>query len=521
MAEQGEPLYDFPEPSQTSKFMGHQRSRSSLRSISVLDRLLLTVPVWLQLSINPATALHILQREPPGTFLVRHSRTSQKKVLCVRLADDSEPSFVQQFGIQEEHSTLCLETSGFSFPDLPRMISFYCVSRDVLPFPLELPEAIARATSHKELESISHMGIEFWNSHLNIRGPREAPKPPKDAAKKPDSAPSVPAPAFPQMAPDTRINSDNQTPSDAESTTESESQPVKEESSSSAALFNEFCPIKTRSPGELNYGSGIGGLCFINPLFLQSLNAWSRRRMFKRSIKVRISTETSTLLSPPLAPPPPPPLMPKTKSRCKAGKQVQRAAQSHEAITLSQDTTPAVQDINNKDYVEPSSTSLPRAQEVIEEEEAQLPTVKETPAEESDYMQPSPVVNPSLSPYFFPKTAPKKPLTLSPYDSPSTSPSISPYPSPSPSPKIPFPLSPFTSTSCLAQMAQMAEDAYHIPAAILKSDKQLSGAEDVAGEKAEEQDENELVQRINTASLNDRGSSSLSCEEETEETHST
>lgn len=67
----------------------------------------------------------------------------------------------------------------------------------------------------------------------------------------------------------------------------------------------------------------------------------------------------------------------------------------------------------------------------------------------------------------------------------------------------------------------MAEDAYHIPAAILKSDKQLSGAEDVASEKAEEQDENELVQRINTASLNDRGSSSLSCEEETEETHST
>lgn len=31
--------------------------------------------------------------------------------------------------------------------------------RDVLPFPLELPEAIAKAASHKELESISHMGI--------------------------------------------------------------------------------------------------------------------------------------------------------------------------------------------------------------------------------------------------------------------------------------------------------------------------------------------------------------------------
>lgn len=75
MAQQEEPLYDFPEPAQPSKckFLGHQRGRGSLKSISVLDRLLLTGPVWLQLSINPATALHILQREPPGVS--RHTHT--------------------------------------------------------------------------------------------------------------------------------------------------------------------------------------------------------------------------------------------------------------------------------------------------------------------------------------------------------------------------------------------------------------------------------------------------------------
>ncbi|KAJ0003970.1 hypothetical protein NQD34_010184 [Periophthalmus magnuspinnatus] len=298
MAEQEEPLYDFPEPSQTSRFKGHQRSRGSLRSISVLDRLLLTVPVWLQLSINPATALHILQREPPGTFLVRNSRTSQKKVLCMRLADNSVPSFVQQFDIQEEHSTFSLVTSAISFPDLPRLISFYCVSRDVLPFPLELPEAIARATSHKELESISHMGIEFWSSHLNIRGPREAPKPQKDPETKPDTAPTASPPAL-----EVQPKKDHQTDPDTQPATPPEPQPIKGDSTNTA-LFKEFCPIKTRSPKELNYGSGIGALCFINPLFLQSLNAWSRRRMFKRSLKVRVSTESSTLLSPPLAPPP-------------------------------------------------------------------------------------------------------------------------------------------------------------------------------------------------------------------------
>lgn len=39
------------------------------------------------------------------TFLVRKSRTSQRNVLCVRLADDSVPSFVEQFGIREEQSS--------------------------------------------------------------------------------------------------------------------------------------------------------------------------------------------------------------------------------------------------------------------------------------------------------------------------------------------------------------------------------------------------------------------------------
>uniref|UniRef100_A0A8C7KBW9 Ras and Rab interactor 2 n=1 Tax=Oncorhynchus kisutch TaxID=8019 RepID=A0A8C7KBW9_ONCKI len=246
---QEDPVYDFPEP--VGKPIGERRAclqRSSLKSISVLDRLLLTHPVWLQLSINSATALHILQREPPGTFLVRRSNTSQKKVLCVRLADDCLPSFFKQFVIQELDSTFSLERAAISFPDLCRLIAFYCVSRDVLPFPLELPEAIVKASSHKQLESISHMGVEFWSSPLN---------------------------------------------------------------------FREFCSIQTRSPRELNCGAaGQGALCFINPLFLQFQTALHRRRhQFKRSLKVRVSTENSSPFSPPFAPPPPPPLLAKKKSK--------------------------------------------------------------------------------------------------------------------------------------------------------------------------------------------------------------
>ncbi|XP_044077848.1 ras and Rab interactor 2-like isoform X2 [Siniperca chuatsi] len=485
MAQQDEPLYDFPEPSQLSerKFLGHQRGRASLRSISVLDRLLLTVPVWLQLSINPATALHIMQREPPGAFLVRKSRTSKRNVLCVRLADDSVPSFVQQFGIREEHSTLSLEASSISFPDLPRLISFYCVSRDVLPFPLELPEAIAKATSHKELESISHMGIEFWSSQLNVRGPREAPKLQKDKEKKPDTATSTPPAAAPQTSSAAQPDSAPQPDSDNQLKTAPESDAASKKSVPDPTLFHEFCPITTRSPRELDCGSGQGDLCFINPLFLQSQNTLCRRRMFKHSLKVRVSTETSTMLSPPLAPPPPPPLMPKTKGKCRAPKRGQGTAHPSEGPGLLQGENPSqatqidptVQDTGPQPLTQTQmEPGLSKAGVMGEEATAQLPTVTEHLADESDYMQPSPMINfshsPSLSPYRSPSVPPMVPPLFPkvspshcPHDSPNASPSLSPYQSPSSSPMAP-PLFPKVSQSrCPHDSSSASPSPYQSP----------------------------------------------------------
>lgn len=40
-----------------------------------------------------------------------------------------------------------------------RLIVLLLCFRDVLAYPLALPEAIAKATSHKQLEAISHMGV--------------------------------------------------------------------------------------------------------------------------------------------------------------------------------------------------------------------------------------------------------------------------------------------------------------------------------------------------------------------------
>ncbi|KAF5920861.1 hypothetical protein HPG69_006172 [Diceros bicornis minor] len=237
-------LYDVPDAG-GGQASGPQRPG---RTVSLRERLLLTRPVWLQLRANAAAALHTLRTEPPGTFLVRKSNTRQCQVLCVRLPEASGPSFVSSHYIQESPGGVSLEGSELVFLDLVQLICAYCHARDILLLPLQLPRAIRLAATHKELEAISHLGIEFWSSSLNTKvqpGPSEGPLLPR---------------------------------------------------------------LKSRSPQELDQGTG-AALCFFNPLFPGDLGP-TKREKFKRSFKVRVSTETSSPLSPPAVPPPPVPVLP-------------------------------------------------------------------------------------------------------------------------------------------------------------------------------------------------------------------
>uniref|UniRef100_UPI0037E93759 ras and Rab interactor 2 n=1 Tax=Semicossyphus pulcher TaxID=241346 RepID=UPI0037E93759 len=226
--------------------------KGSQRAFSVLDRLLITHPVWLQLSLNQDSALYILLREPVGTFLVRKCSSSQRKVLCFRVTADKSISSVKECFICEEDSTFALESSALSFPDLCRLVAFYCISRDVLPFPLELPEAIARATTHRQLEAISHMGQDFWNA---------------PSASEIQNGPLDPVPS-----------------------TSGSSQGQK-------TVTLDRCTLLTRGRQ--------GKLCFINPLFLQlevtkqqqliNHSASNKRHRFKRSMRLRLSESSMNL----------------------------------------------------------------------------------------------------------------------------------------------------------------------------------------------------------------------------------
>uniref|UniRef100_A0A8D0KRT3 Ras and Rab interactor 3 n=1 Tax=Strix occidentalis caurina TaxID=311401 RepID=A0A8D0KRT3_STROC len=131
-----------------------------LPGISILDKLIKTCPVWLQLNMNQERAGAILGKETAG--LVRR-KTVADCLFCFSLV-------------------LYLEGSVLVFEDIFKLVAFYCVSRDLLPFTLKLPQAILEASNFQDLEIISSLGIDFWDSSLNHRRREDLFHPAKDSA---------------------------------------------------------------------------------------------------------------------------------------------------------------------------------------------------------------------------------------------------------------------------------------------------------------------------------------------------
>ncbi|KAM4729732.1 ras and Rab interactor 2-like [Anableps anableps] len=196
--------------------------------LSVLDRLMHTHSVWLQLGLSHQDAAGILQSHPAGSFLVRRSTSLQRKVISLRMGKGSaEP--IKDFAVKESQYTFSLEGSDLSFADLFRLLAFCCISRDVLPFTLKLPEAISSARSFADLEKVAKLGAGFWDSKLCRRAasvslPKTAgPDRPSPPAQRPLSCPTTPS--YPEL--------------------------------------------QIRSPYQLDCCLPNGALCFVNPLFIK------------------------------------------------------------------------------------------------------------------------------------------------------------------------------------------------------------------------------------------------------------
>uniref|UniRef100_A0A1B0FI24 Protein sprint n=1 Tax=Glossina morsitans morsitans TaxID=37546 RepID=A0A1B0FI24_GLOMM len=129
--------------------------------LGLVERLLLTHPVWFLPGIQRSGAVHFLQGKEEGNFIVRGSSQPNTMAVSVRLPPDTGP-YIEHYLIQSNDGILCLESSRFKFDSIPALIAHYAQCCDELPVQLVLPRALREAKNRQQLSSLALLGQEFW-----------------------------------------------------------------------------------------------------------------------------------------------------------------------------------------------------------------------------------------------------------------------------------------------------------------------------------------------------------------------
>uniref|UniRef100_A0A1I8Q804 Protein sprint n=1 Tax=Stomoxys calcitrans TaxID=35570 RepID=A0A1I8Q804_STOCA len=137
--------------------------------LGLVERLLLTHPMWFLPGIQRSGAVHFLQGKEEGNFIVRGSSQPNTMAVSVRLPPDTGP-YIEHYLIQSNDGILCLESSRFKFDSIPSLIAHYAQCCDELPVQLVLPRALREVKNRQQLSSLALLGQEFW------RYPMSCPK---------------------------------------------------------------------------------------------------------------------------------------------------------------------------------------------------------------------------------------------------------------------------------------------------------------------------------------------------------
>ncbi|XP_016942243.2 protein sprint isoform X4 [Drosophila suzukii] len=156
---------------------GEESSRDSSDNsppcdLGLMERLLVTHPMWFLPGIQRSGAVHLLQGKEEGTFIVRGSSQPNTMAVSVRLPQDTGP-YIEHYLIQSHDNVLSLESSRFTFGSIPSLIAHYAQCCDELPVQLMLPRVLREANNRKKLSSLALLGQEFWSyaSSPAILGP--------------------------------------------------------------------------------------------------------------------------------------------------------------------------------------------------------------------------------------------------------------------------------------------------------------------------------------------------------------
>ncbi|CRK92539.1 CLUMA_CG006082, isoform A [Clunio marinus] len=130
-------------------------------SITLMERLLQTHPVWFLPGLQRGGSVHLLQGKEIGAFIVRGSSQKNTMAISVRLPRDAGP-YIEHYLIQSQDGLLNLESSRFKFDSIPALVAHYSNCCDELPVQLSLPRGLREAKNRQQLMSLALLGSEFW-----------------------------------------------------------------------------------------------------------------------------------------------------------------------------------------------------------------------------------------------------------------------------------------------------------------------------------------------------------------------
>ncbi|XP_067637546.1 protein sprint isoform X2 [Eurosta solidaginis] len=141
--------------------------------LGLMERLLLTHPVWFLPGIQRSGAVHFLQGKEEGNFIVRGSSQINTMAVSVRLPPDTGP-YIEHYLIQSNDGILSLESSRFTFDSIPALIAHYAQCCDELPVQLVLPRALREVKNRQQISSLALLGQEFWRYPMSCPKPHES-----------------------------------------------------------------------------------------------------------------------------------------------------------------------------------------------------------------------------------------------------------------------------------------------------------------------------------------------------------
>merc|ERR1711913_158870 len=110
-------------------------------TISPLERLLRTKPLWFLPEVAREEATKLLHKKSAGNFIIRGSRQPDTLAISVRIGT-TEENEVQHFIIQKTDRKVCLEDSDIKFDNLVSLAFYSSHTCQELPHQLCLPPVL-------------------------------------------------------------------------------------------------------------------------------------------------------------------------------------------------------------------------------------------------------------------------------------------------------------------------------------------------------------------------------------------